>query len=602
MKPGKTNKGAEPEPPRRSRRQILREYWHHAHGSRWLLIAMSAAMLVDGVLQAALVNYLKVVVDRLVVDPAGFVRDELARMVMLGILAGVVFFPVAYFGHLALSVLSSRLVVTFRMHLYRHLQKLSMSFYHENRSGDITARLTSDVDGGVQGVISALNMCVWALAVSVTSLVSMLWLSWRLTLIFVALNVTYYAVWHLYRKRVGALARRVRDQAGEVNAFATEGVSSVVLMKAFAREEDFFSRFSDVQNRLYQTQVEAARTSLAFSDILQTIGKFLAPVAILGAGAILVERGLTVGTLIAFWSYWTVVQSPISLLFNTGPTFASAMASMDRIHDFLEQAPSPADRVGARHFRPREGKIEFRNLTFAYPGRKDKPVFRGMNLVVPPHSSLGIVGSSGAGKSTLVQLVLRFYDPDSGSIHFDDVDLRDMTQESLRRSTGVVLQESLLLSGTIRDNIRIGDETANDARIWTALEQAGADEFVRATGAGLDAEVGERGVALSGGQRQRLCIARVFLRNPPLVVFDEATSALDTATEAQIQQSMRLLLKGRTSILIAHRLSTIVACDRILMLKDGVVLGLAPHGELLTTCAEYADLVSKQDLRTAVDS
>jgi ABC-type multidrug transport system fused ATPase/permease subunit len=602
MKPGKTDQVAVPETSRRSRWRMLHEYWRHTRGSRWLLIVISVAMLIDGVLQAAVVNYLKVVVDGLVADPSGFVRDKLVRMVLLGLLAGALFFPAAYFGHLAFTVLSSRLVASIRTHLYRHLQKLSMSFYHENRSGDIIARLTGDVDGGAQGVTGLVNMCFWALAVSLTSLVSMLWLSWRLTLIFVALNTIYYTVWHLYRKRVSALARRVRDQAGEVNAFATEGVSSMVVIKAFAREEVFIDRFSDVQTRLYQTQVDAARVSLAFSDILQTIGKFLAPVAILGVGAMLVEHGLTVGTLIAFWSYWTVVQPPIGALFGAGPAFANAMASMDRIHDFLEQAPSPADRPGARHFRPREGLIEFRNLTFAYPGRKDRPVFRNFNLVIPPRSSLGIVGPSGAGKSTLVQLILRFYDPDSGSIHLDGVDLRDMTQESLRRSTGVVLQESLLLSGTIRDNSLIGDETANDARIWAALEQAGADEFVRATGAGLDAWVGERGVTLSGGQRQRLCIARVFLRNPPLMVFDEATSALDTAAEVQIQQSMRRLLKGRTSILIAHRLSTIAACDRILMLKDGAIMGLAPHRELLSVCPDYADLVAKQNLRASVEA
>lgn len=577
---------------------MLLEYWRHAHGSRWLLIVMTLSMLIDGILQAGLVNYLKVLIDRLVADPAGFVKDDLPRMAVIGVCAGVAFFPAAYFGHLAYSVLTSRLVAAFRLHLYRHLQKLSMSFYHENRAGDITARLTSDVDTGVQGVTGTLNMCLWAAAVCVTSLASMLWLSWRLTLVFVALNAIYYAVWRVYRKRVHALARQVRDQVGEVTAFATEGVSSVVVMKAFAREGHFLDRFSDAQDRLYQTQVQVARANFAFSDILQSIGKFLAPVAILGVGSLLVEHGLTVGTLIAFWSYWTVVQQPLNAFYSAGPTLANSLASMDRIQDFLDETPSPADRPGARHFRPKEGKIEFRGVTFAYPNCADRPVFRDLSLTIPPHSSLGIVGPSGAGKSTLVQLVLRFYDPERGSIHLDGIDLRDMTQESLRRSTGVVLQESLLLSGTIRDNIRLGDETAGDARIWTALEQAGAAEFVRATGEGLDTRVGERGVTLSGGQRQRLCIARVFLLNPPLVIFDEATSALDAGTELQIQQSMQRLLQGRTSIVIAHRLSTVVMCDRILMLKEGVALGLAPHAMLLSSCPEYADLVAKQDFDT----
>lgn len=583
--------------PHRARRQLLREYWRHAHGSRWLLAVVLVGMALDGFLQAAVVNYLKVLIDRLVKDPSGFVSDSLPQMAVLGLAAGILFFPVAYAGHVACSVLASRLVTSFRMHLYRHLQRLSMSFFHEHRSGEIAARLTGDVDNGVHSLVGTMTMCTWAATVVLVSLTSMLFLSWKLTIVFVLLNAVYYTAWNLFRQRINRMARQVRDQAGEVNASATENVASVVVMKSFAREELFFDRFSDAQGRLYKVQVQAARTNHAFTDILQVIAKFLAPVAILGLGALLVERdGLSIGALVAFWSYWVLVQPPLGSLYGAAPAIANSMASMDRIQDFLERDPAPADRPGAKLFRPHEGRIEFRGVSFAYPSRPDTPVFRSLSFTIPPHSSLGIVGPSGAGKSTLVQLALRFYDPAQGAILFDGLDLRDMTQHSLRRNSGVVLQESLLLSGTIRDNLLLGDEKATDTLLWAALEQAGATDFVRAHAEGLDAPVGERGVTLSGGQRQRLCIARVFVRNPPLVIFDEATSALDTATEALIHESMQRLLKGRTSILIAHRLSTIVACDRILMLKEGRILGLAPHAELLVTCPAYAELVAKQHL------
>lgn len=587
-------------PPRRPVHLLLREYWRHAHGSRRLLVVIMFAMLIDGLLQAGVINYLKVLIDRLMADPCAFVHHTLPRMALLGIAAGVLFFPIAYAGHVATGVLSSRLVTSFRMTLYRHLQKLSMSFYHEHRSGEIASRLTGDVDNGVQTMVGFVMHGTWSAVVLLTALTSMLFLSWKLTLVFAGLNAIYITTWYFFRRRIGKLARDVRDQAGEVAAFATEDVAAVMIMKSFAGEERFFDRFSDAQERLYKAQVAATRVNSAFGDILQSLGKFLAPVVILGAGALLVDReGVSIGALVAFWSYWSLVQSPLQTLFGAAPGLAGCMASMNRIRDFLDRNPTPADQPGARHYHPREGAIEFRNVTFAYPGHEHRPVFRNLNFTVPPRSSLGIVGPSGAGKSTLVQLALRFYDPQEGAILLDGIDLRDMTQESLRRSTGVVLQESLLLSGTIRDNILLGDETAKDARIWTALEQAGAAEFVRATEHGLDTAMSERGATLSGGQRQRLCIARVFLKNPPLVIFDEATSALDTATEMLIHESMQRLLRGRTSILIAHRLSTLVACDRILMLKDGKVLGLAPHAELLAACPEYAELVAKQDLRRA---
>ncbi|HAS82186.1 MAG TPA: hypothetical protein DCS43_05800 [Verrucomicrobia bacterium] len=586
--------------PLRSKRILLGQFWKHAAGSRHLLLLIISAMLADGLMQAGVVNYLKILIDRLMADPSAFVRQTLPPMAVTGLVAGLLFFPVAYVGHLAFSVLGSRLATTFRMALYRHLQCLSVGFFNRKQSGEIASRLTQDVDNGVQIMVGFITGAAWATGVLLTALVSMIALSWKLTLIFIGLNVVYFTIWNRFRHRIGKTAREVRDQAGEVTACATEDIAAVMVMKTFAREDRFYNRFGTAQDRLYKAQVQAARITHVFGDVLQVIGKFIAPVIILGTGALLVDRdGLSIGSLVAFWSYWGLVQGPLGTLYGAAPGLASCMASMNRITDFFEEMPRPADAPGAIRFHPSEGKLNFQEVEFTYPGDNNRPIFNNLTFEVPARSSLGVVGPSGAGKSTLVQLVLRFYDPQKGCIRMDGMDLREMTQESLRKATGVVLQESLMLSGTLRDNLLLGDERATDAQLWTALEQAGAYDFVRATPEGLDTRVGERGVTLSGGQRQRLCIARVFVKNPPIVIFDEATSALDGTTEALIQDSMQRLLKGRTSMIIAHRLSTIIDCDNILMLKDGKVLGLAPHASLMKTCPEYAELVSKQHLHRA---
>ncbi len=580
---------------RRSMRVIMREYWRHAHGTRLLLLVVLVGMLCDGLLQAGMVNFLRVVIDRLVEDPVVFMRSRLLRYTLFGLGAGVVFFPIAYVSHVAGNVFASRMVASFRMALYRHLQKLSMSFYQTYRSGEITSRLTGDVDNGVHALVGVATNGIWSVAMLLTSLASMLLLSAKLTLVFTLLNILYYMVWCAFREQMRHLARAVRDQSGELTAFATEDIAAVSVMKSFASEDRFSERFHAAQHRLYLTQVKSSRINHAFGDLLQVIGRFAAPVCILGAGGLLVAHdGLSIGALVAFWSYWALVQGPLHTLYGAAPVLANCMASMERIMDFMEQTPSPEDKPGARYFQPTQGTIMFHKVTFAYPGHESRPVFQDFSLEVPARTTLGVVGPSGAGKSTLVQLALRFFDPLSGSVLFDGTDLRDVKQASLRRRTGVVLQESFLLAGSIRDNILLGDERATDTMIWMALEQAGAADFVRAGQGGLDAMVGERGVSLSGGQRQRLCIARVFLKNPPLLIFDEATSALDAGTEMQIQTSMQNLLQGRTAIIIAHRLSTLAICDRILMMKDGRVLGLAPHADLLAICPEYADLVALQ--------
>ncbi len=575
--------------------EIIREFWRNSKGYRWLFIPFVLGIIGDGLLQSGLVGYMKVMIDRLIADPTGFVRDGLLRYTLLGIGAGLLFFTLAYVSHFVTLVLKSRLAMRFRLALYSHMQRLSLSFYQKNQTGEISRRLTADIDNGTTHMVHFAAMCCWAGSLLACSLGSMLLISWKLTAIFVALNALCLGITRIFIPKIRLTSREVQDRSGEMNARVTEDVAAVSLIKAFAREDRFYDRFRAGQERLYTTQLKAGLINILYSDILQTLFIFIAPVVILGTGAWLVDRGLSVGSLVAFWGYWQIVRGPSQSLFNGLGTFYHAAASIDRVMDFFAQQPMPKDLPGARRVKFSQGKVEFRNLSFAYPGSDagGKPVLDEVSFTVPPHSSLGIVGPSGAGKSTLIQLLLRFHDPDAGSLLIDGVPIREMTQASLRDQIGVVFQDSIMLSGSIRENLLVGRENASEAQMWKALEMAGAAEFVRNLEKGLDSELGERGVNLSGGQRQRLSIARVFLKNPPIVVFDEATSALDTVTEDLVQDSMRRLLAGRTSLTIAHRLSTVMACDRIL-LDQGRIVGLAPHAELLRTSQLYADLVRKQ--------
>lgn len=571
---------------------ILREYWKNTHGFRYLLFFLAAGMCLDAFLQSSIVALLRFVIDKLIESPSAFIQVYLRKYWIYALLAGAAFFPFAYAGHMANSLFSSKLAAKFRIDLYHHLQKLSMDFFQRHKIGEIATRLTSDIENGIKSMSGFLTNFIWSVAMVCVSIVSMLLLSWRMFLVFLVLQLVAVAVSRLLLPKVRRLSRAVRENTGELNAQVTEDVSSMSLVKSFAGESIFFSRFREKQEQVYQMEINTAKISMLHFDIVQVLFIFIAPLLILGIGALMVHRTLiTVGTLTAFWAYWKVIQAPISMLLNSMNTLYNSLASMDRVMEFFAAEPLVKDTAGAREFTVSEGRIEFRSVHFAYSTFEPKTVFKGLSLTIPAKSSLGIAGHSGVGKSTLVQLLLRFYDPSAGEILIDGQDIRSVKQEWLRSQFGVVMQDTILLAGTIRQNMLLGNKHASDKEICKALEMANAIEFIDEFEDGLDAVLGERGVNLSGGQKQRLAIARVFLKNPPIVIFDEATSSLDLLSERQIQESMRKLLQGRTSVIVAHRLSTIMGCDSIMVLDRGGIAGIGTHEELLNTCSHYADLV-----------
>jgi len=413
--------------------------------------------------------------------------------------------------------------------------------------------------------------------------------------VFLVLMVSYTLIARSFYGRMDQLAREVRERNGRLVARVTEDIAVNLLVKSLAVETPFLDRFRKTQQDLYQSQIRSGSLTTFYSDILQVLFTFLAPVVILGMGSMLVGKSLTVGELIAFWAYWKVIHTPVSILFRSTSTLLNGLASLDRVMEFFSAHPLVRDPEFPQELKLKGGQIHFENVEFGYLQNQTRRVLKQINLKLPPRTTLGIVGPSGAGKSTLIQLLLRFHDPLSGSIQIDGQDLRSCSQQDLRRNLGVVLQDNILLSGTIRENLLLAKENANEEELWSALTKAGADAFVRDVG-GLNAEVKERGGNFSGGQRQRLAIARVFLKNPPIVIFDEATSALDSLTEAKILTSMKTLISGRTAIIVAHRLATIIGCDQILVLDQGRVAALGSHAELLTISPLYQAMASRQSV------
>ncbi len=575
---------------------ILKDLWRNTKGSRYLLILIFVGMMGDGFLQSSMVAYLKVIIDQLTKSSADFIHRDWWKYVLYGLSLALLFFPFAYTGHFSGKLLASRLIRRYRLQFYEHLQKLSPHFYFQNKVGEISTRVVGDIESGFSNFTTFLMSYGWVLSILVCSLTTMIILSWKLSLIFVVIMALFTFVSRSFLPKIKGLSREIKDRSGGLTANVTEFISSFSLIKSFAVEESFLKRFREIQNHLYGTQVKAGYMTMLYLDITQVLFSFVAPVIILVCGAFFIDRGITLGTLIAFWAYWQVVRSPLNTLFNGVTLFYDSVASIDRVMEFFDQSPLVKDDPTAREFRFRDGKVEFKEVEFSYDASNSLKALHQLSFILPAKSSLGIVGPSGAGKSTVVQLLLRFYDPVAGHIYVDDTDIKKIKQQSLRRQIGVVFQDTILLSGAIRDNLLLGKEDATDDEIWNALEAAGAKEFVKELDSGLDAELGERGMNLSGGQRQRLSIARVFLKNPPIVIFDEATSALDTMTEIKIQEAMQKLLHGRTSIIIAHRLSTIVRCDQIMLMDHGRMIDLGTHQDLLRRCKLYAQLVEKQSL------
>ena len=498
-------------------------------------------------------------------------------------------FIVAYYGH----TFGIRVEADIRKDLFAHMQELSFDFYDQNRTGKLIARLTSDLfeltelaHHGPEDLLTSVLTIIGALCVMGS-------IRWQLALVVALTIPVFLIVVMTMRKRMGRASAAAKEKVGHINQEIESSLSGVRTAKAFANEETESRRFN-AANEAFKTSKRDFHK--AMGQFHSSIEFFLCSlnVIVVGFGGYYVMQGqMDYRDLITFNLYIASFVSPMRKLSSFSEMFANGFAGLKRFVDVMGTEPTIQDKPDAEKLENVRGKIVVEKVSFAYEG--DLDVLHEVNLIVQPGETIAIVGPSGGGKTTLCQLIPRFYDVSTGSIRIDGKDIRHVTQKSIHESIGIVQQEVFLFADTIFENIRYGKPDATMEEVIEAAKRAEIYEDILAMPRGFDSYVGERGTLLSGGQKQRVAIARIFLKNPPILILDEATSALDSVTEAKIQRAFDNLAVGRTTLIIAHRLSTIRNASRIVSIADGVITECGTHEELVSTGGVYSQLYKTQN-------
>lgn len=498
-------------------------------------------------------------------------------------------FIVAYYGH----TFGIRVEADIRQDLFHHMQELSFDFYDQNRTGKLMARLTSDLfeltelaHHGPEDLLTSLLTIIGALVVMVS-------IRWQLAVIVALTIPVFLLVAMAMRRRMAQASAAAKEKTGHINQEIESSLSGVRTAKAFANEAVEGARF-DAANEVYKTSKREFHKAMGMFHSSVEFFLCCLNVIVIGFGGYFVMRGsMDYRDLLTFTLYISSFVNPMRKLSNFSEMFANGFAGLNRFVEVMRTEPTIADREDAKPLQNVRGEIDVDHVSFAYDG--DLAVLHDVSLHVSPGETLAIVGPSGGGKSTLCQLIPRFYDVSSGSISIDGLDIRNVTQRSIHENVGIVQQDVFLFADTIFENIRYGKPDATMEEVIQAAKKAEIYDDILAMPDGMQTYVGERGTLLSGGQKQRIAIARIFLKNPPILILDEATSALDSVTEAKIQRAFDNLSIGRTTLIIAHRLSTIRSADRIISIADGVITECGSHEELLKTDGIYAQLYKTQN-------
>lgn len=482
-----------------------------------------------------------------------------------------------------------------RQDLFNHMQELSFSFFDHNRTGVLLSRVTSDLfDITELAHHGPENILICGLTL-IGSLIVMFSINWQLGLVLMVVLPLCIAFTLVQRVKMKTANIEVKKKTAEIYAAIESSISGIRTAKAFANEDKESEKFEDANAMFRASKMGYFRTMGLFMSGMEFTGSVSQVVIIAVGGLLLMQGNITLVDLITFSLYVSTFVNPIRKLAQFSEYYMQGMAGFTRFLEIMNTEPSITDKADAVELLSVEGEVEYKDVSFAYSN--EVPVLDNINLHIKPGQTLAVVGPSGGGKTTLCQLLPRFYDVTSGSVMIDGKDIRDFTQQSLRRHVGIIQQDVFMFAGTIRENIRYGRPDATDEEIVEAAVRAEIHKEIMDMPNGYDSYIGERGVMLSGGQKQRLSIARVFLKNPRILVLDEATSALDTVTEQRIQESLDELSRGRTSIIIAHRLSTVRNADIIAVVENEHIVEMGSHKELMDKNGVYAQLVKAQSLK-----
>ena len=563
------------------------------------------AMLVETAMSLAAPWPLKIVLDNVignhhlapwVVRLFGEMSDS--RLLRAGA-AAILLFVIAAIGAVASYIdnyysesLGQWIASDLRLRVYSHLERVALSYYDQHESAQILSTLTDDIET-IEGFVSGSTLDIVIDAMTIVGMIGlMVWLNWEFALI--ALAVTPFLVLFVsrFRARVKKATREVRKRESSTMAVLQQGLQSIRVVQAFGREDLEHDRLEAASTATVNAALSARRLKSFVSPTVAIVVAFCTSV-VLWRGAVLVLTGaMTAGTLTVFLSYLSKFFKPVQDLAKMTTAIAQTGVAMERVRTLLEIDSIIPESANPITVEKLEGAVAFDNVWFAYEA--DHTVLRGITFAIKPGQKLGIVGATGGGKSTIMNLVPRFYDPTSGRVLIDEHDVREYDLDFLRKNIGVVLQDTALFGGSIRDNIAYGRPEATNAEIVEAATIANAHDFISATPHGYDTLVGERGLSLSGGERQRIGIARAVVRNAPILLLDEPTAALDSESEHAVMNALERLMSGRTVITIAHRLSTIRDADMIIVISDGVVSEQGTHEQLLALGHRYAELVHAQ--------
>lgn len=516
----------------------------------------------------------------------GFVDFTLLKVIVIALLfAYIVDAFISFIQGWIMAGVSQRIVLNLRGRLFEKMQKLPVAFFDVHTHGDIMSRLSNDVDNVSSTIAQSTTQLMSGIIMICGSLAMMLKLSPILTLASLITVPMVFTLSKTIAKRTKVLFKEQQMELGKINGHIEETISGIHVVKAFNHEAKAIHEFEEINQRLCSVGMKAQILSgfmMPLMNVINNIG-FTAVAAV--GGVLAVNNMITVGIIASFISYSRQFSRPLNELANIFNTLQSAVAGAERVFESLDEKEEPEDTLNAKILEHPKGLVTFRNVSFGY--RKDVQILKNITFDAPAGSITAFVGPTGAGKTTIVNLLTRFYDVTEGEILIDGIDIRDYSRDSLRKSFGIVLQDTYLFAGTIRDNIRYGNLDASDEEIQAAAAMANADKFIKRLPKGYETILQESGSNLSQGQRQLLAIARAILANPSILILDEATSSVDTRTELHIQEALLKLMEGRTSFIIAHRLNTIRNADTIMVIDHGEIVESGSHEVLIKRDGVY---------------